>query len=160
VTCGVQGYSHAPVGGDAFIPGTPEVELEKLSGQPVMREGERGKLGWIVLTNDRVLFTDQKFVSTGSEGVLGDLAVQLLQKRSEKKAGGPRAVVELAELRSAQDVKRRLLADLYEFTMADGSTCRVSKTVRDKWSATIRRLLTERHGRSLVDEGEYGFRVA
>jgi hypothetical protein len=144
---------------DPFAPGAPEAEIERLKGQPVMVDGERGKLGWVMLTNDRILFTHQKFAAGGTAGALGGLVAAGLQKRSEKKAGGPREVVVLSKVTGAQPVKRRMLADLWELEMADGSTCRLAAKTGKKWDPTIRRLLTDRHGKTVVEEGEGAWRV-
>jgi hypothetical protein len=147
------------VGEEAFARGTGEVELERHKGIAVSVGGERGKMGSVMLTNDRILFTQQKFMNTGQGGALGALVVDQLQKRSEKRAGGPREVLKLADIRSARTNKRRMLPDLYEFTLADGSTSWLSKEMRKRWDDTIRRLLAERHGRTVIDDGEGGWRV-
>lgn len=144
---------------EAFAPGAEESEIDRRSGAAVSVGGERGKLGWVMLTNDRILFTQQKFASTGGAGALGALVVDQLQKRSERKAGGPSEVLKLADVRAAKLKKRRLLPDLYEFTLADGSTCWTSKDIRKHWDSLIRRLLTERHGRTVIDDGADGWRV-
>ena len=146
------------MGDEAFTPGTDEVELEHNGGTACSIRGERGKLGTVVLTNDRILFSQQKFASADG-GVLGALVADQLQKRSERKAGGPREVLALGELRGARLNRRRLLPDLYEFTLEDGSICWVSHNVRKTWDPTIRRLLAERHGRTVVDDGEESWRV-
>jgi hypothetical protein len=143
---------------DAFAPGTPEGELEQRGGIAVSVRGERGKMGTVVLTNDRLLFTQQKFATAGG-GVLAAVAADQLQKRYERKSGGPREVLALAGLRGAGLKRRRLLPDLYEFTLDDGSTCWVSRDLRETWDPTIRRLLAERHQRRVVDDGEDGWRV-
>lgn len=143
---------------EAFAPGAPEVELEQRRGIAVSVRGERGKMGTAVLTNDRILFTQQKFAAAGG-GLLEAVVADQLQKRHERKAGGPQEVLALAELRGARMNRRRLLPDLYEFTLADGSTCWLSRDVRKTWDPAIRRLLVERHGRTVVDDGEGGWRV-
>jgi hypothetical protein len=45
-----------------------------------------------------------------------------------------------------------MLPDLYELTLTDGSTCRTHRKLHKKWDATIRRLLTERHGAAVVED--------
>jgi hypothetical protein len=147
------------VGDEAYAPSTPEAEVGHRNGAAVSIGGERGKMGTVVLTNDRILFTQQKFAQTGTGGLLGALVVDQLQKRSERKAGGPTEVFALPEVRSAYLKKRRMLPDLYEFELADGSTCWFSKDIRKNWDGTIRRLLAERHGRTVVDDGEDAWRV-
>jgi hypothetical protein len=145
---------------DAYAPGTAEVEIEREGGQPVMADEERGKLGWVMLTNDRILFTHQKFAAGPGGGALPALVAGKLQKRSEKKAGGPREVARLTDVRGGKPVKRRLLPDLYELALADGSTCRLSAKLGKKWSPTIQRLVAERHGRTVVEDGEHAWRAS
>ena len=142
------------MGEEAFAAGSAESELEQASGEPVMVGDERGKLGWVFLTNDRILFTQQKFAATGAGGALGALAADQLQKRSEKKSGGPREVAVLADVRGGGPQSRRFLPDLYELRLADGSNVRLSKKLGQKWEPTIRRLVAERHGRTVTDEGD------
>ena len=145
----------AAVADDAFSPESPEIQLDQRGGTGVVIQGERGKLGWVALTNDRVLFTQQKFAASPGTGVLAAAVARGLQKRSEKKAGGPREVFSLTEVRSARFVKRRWpLGDVYEFTLADDTTCGLGKSLLKAWDAQIRRLLTERHSRTVVDDGE------
>ena len=50
--------------------------------------------------------------------------------------------------------ERRLIPDLYELTLADGRTVRIHRKLRKKWDATIRRLLTERHGATVSEDGD------
>ena len=146
------------MGDEAFVPGTDEVELEHKSGIACSIRGERGKMGTVALTNDRILFTQQKFGSAQG-GVLGAIVADQLQKRSERKAGGASEVLALQEIRRARLNRRRFLPDLYEFTLEDGSVCWVSHEMRKKWDPTIRRLLSERHGLSVVDDGDEAWHV-
>ena len=144
---------------EAFVPGTPEADVEVRRGEPLLLEGQRGKLGTMVLTNDRILWTHQKFASTAGGGVLAELVAQQLQKRSERKAGGPMEVCQLAEVTSATPVKRRFLPDLYELGLSDGSSFRISVGLRKAWDPIIRRLLTDRHGRTISDGGDGSWRA-
>ena len=147
------------MGDEVFTPGTDEAEVEVRKGSAVSIGGERGKMGTVVLTNDRILFTQQKFAQSGTGGVLGALVIDQLQKRSERKAGGPTEVFALPEVRKAYLKKRRMLPDLYEFELDDGSTCWFSKDIRKHWDGTIRRLLSARPGRTVVDDGDDAWRV-
>jgi hypothetical protein len=140
-----------------FTPGTPEVEIDRQDGLPLAIEGERGKMGSLTLTNDRILFVDEKFGSqTGN--LVGDLVGAALQSRHEEKSGGPREIVRLAEVRGARRQRRRMLLDLYELTLADGTTCRVHRKLLKKWDPTIRRLVAERHGLAVADAAPDGWR--
>jgi hypothetical protein len=138
----------------AFAPGTPEVELDRIDGVPVHVDGERGRMGDVVLTNDRIVY-GEKFGPTGS--LIGGLAEAALEARSEKKAGGPRIAATLSDVRGASLTRRRLLPDLYVLTMEDGSRCRTHRKLRKKWDDVIRRLLTERHGMTVVHENADGW---
>jgi hypothetical protein len=136
-----------------------ETQIDLRRGEPLMLEDTRGKLGTIVLTSDRILFTQQKFASTTGGGALAALVAGQLQKRSERKAGGPLEVCALTEIRGGAPAKRKFLPDLYEFTLDDGSSFRVSLKTGEAWEPTIRGLLAERHGRTAFDEGDGSWRV-
>jgi hypothetical protein len=140
----------------AFAPGGPEVDLDRQDGTPVFVEGARGKMGSIVLTNDRIVFAHKSYGPTGN--IVGDLVAAGLEARSTQKAGGPQEILRIADLRGGRVQRRRLLPDLYELTLADGSTCRLHRALRKKWDPTIRRLLSERHGRAVREDGD-GWRV-
>jgi hypothetical protein len=121
---------------------------------PVFVSGERGKMGLVVLTNDRIVFTDKTFGGpTGN--IIGDLAGSAVQSRKDKKGGGggPRELLRLSDLRGGRMQRRRLLPNLYELTLADGSTCRTHRRMRKRWDDNIRRLLSERHGLTVADDG-------
>jgi hypothetical protein len=148
------------MGEEAYTPGSPEVELAREGGQPIKLEEERGKLGWVMLTNDRVLFTHQKFGSSPGGGAIAGGVAAALQKRSEKKAGGPRELFQLSEVGSGEPVKRRLLPDMFQFNLTDGLTCRLSDGLGEKWGPMIRRLLVERHGLIVADDGAGGWAVS
>ena len=143
----------------AFSPEASEIELAVRGGEPLMLEGQRGKLGTLVLTNDRILFTHQKFAASAGGGVLAVLVAGELQRRSEKKAGGPMEVAAISEIRGGAPAKRRFLPDLYELRLDDGSSFRISLKQGERWEPAIRRLLAERHGRALSDEGDGGWRA-
>lgn len=145
---------------EVFSPDAPETQLDQRGGTGVVIQGERGKLGWLTLTNDRVLFTHQKFAASPGTGALAAGVAAALQKRSEKKAGGPREVFSLTEVSSARFVKRRWpLGDLYEFTLTNGATCGLGKSLLAAWDAHIRRLISERHGRTVVEDGSHSWHV-
>jgi hypothetical protein len=140
-----------------FAPDAPEVQLDEVPTQPVWVHGKRPRVGSVVLTNDRILFIKSAGAAPQS-GLAGqllsaplDALAQTLERAQE--------VVSLSEMTGAKVVPRRLVADLYEVTLADGSTCRFGKHLRERWELTIRRLLTERHGRSVVDDGDDAWRV-
>ena len=139
----------------AFAPGTPEAEIDHRDGMPVFISGERGKMGTVTLTNDRIVFTDKTFGGTGVS-IVGDLAASAAQTHKDKKAGGggPREVVALPDLRAGRLQRRRLVPNLYELMLASGSTCRTHRRLYKRWDEHIRRLLSERHRLRVEGEGE------
>lgn len=142
-----------------FHPGTPEVEISRREGMPMFVSGERGKMGEVMLTNDRILFTDKTFGATGVN-IIGDLAASAVQAHKDKKTGGgPREILRVTDLRAGRMQRRRLLPDLYELTLADGSICRTHRRLKKRWDETIRRLLSERHGLTVADDGD-GWRAS
>jgi hypothetical protein len=72
-----------------------ESELARLS-TILVRGVTDSKLGTAILTQDRILFYDEKFSETGTGGILEDLVVGALQKRHE--ARGPLVEIELSSL--------------------------------------------------------------
>ena len=139
-----------------FAPGTPEVEIGHKDGLPVAVDGEKGRMGKVVLTNDRIIFASSSLGPSGN--ILGDVVAAALESRADSKAGGPAELVRLAELRSGGVDRRRMLPDLYELRLADGGRVRLHRSLRKKWDPTIRRLLAERHGLTVRDDGD-GWRV-
>ena len=134
-----------------FAPGTDEVEVDRRTGMPVYIQGEKNDMGDLTLTNDRILFISNKLGASGT--LIGDLIGSALQGEQKK-----HEIVRLADLRGGRMQSRRLVPDLYELTLADGRTVRVHRKLRKKWDTTIRRLLTDRHGAKVTDDGE-GWRV-
>jgi hypothetical protein len=137
---------------DPYVAGTPEADVDVAKGCAVEVNDERGRRGDVTLTNDRLLFGNP---SSGpvTGNLLGDLAGSLLTGSHD-----PGVLLTLPEVRSGGVRKRRLLPDLYEFTQADGATCRLPMKQGRKWEVLVRRLLTERHGRTVVDDGD-GWKV-
>lgn len=146
------------MGDDLYAVGTPEAELDKATGTPVAISGQRGFMANLSLTNDRLLAVDQKFGS-GTGNLLGDLIGAGLQARSEEKAGGPRVVLTFTDIRRAEMQNRKLLPDMYMFTLADGSTCRIHRKQGKKWNPIIKRVLVERHGKTVADAGDGAWTV-
>jgi hypothetical protein len=148
------------MGEELFSPGTPEAEIDRRAKTLVMPEDERGKIGYVMLTNDRILFTQQKWDAGPGGGALAALVAKGLQSRSEAKSDGPREVVALSEVSEIKKIRRRMRGDVYEFTMSDGSTCAVDAKAIKSWNGMILRLLAERHGRSVSEVGENAWQVA
>jgi hypothetical protein len=144
---------------DAFRPGTPEVQLQDL-GTVLMAGGPfSNKRGHALLTNDRVLFSDQKFdaaMSTAVGGVLaGTLASGLEKLRKEHP---PMVDMPLTDITRVSHVTKLTVRDILVIETAAGET-RFANGFKD-WSPLLRRALSERHGRTVADDGEDAFRVS
>lgn len=141
-----------------FAPGTPEVEIDRRSGLPVAMEGEKGRMGEVVLTNDRILMGDRV---QGTGTLVGEIAAAAVEAGVQRKAGGPgpHELVRLSDVRGARMQRRRLIPDLYELTLADGRTCRLHRSLRRHWDTDIRRLVAQRHGLAVTEDAE-GWRAA
>lgn len=141
----------------AFASDSPEVQLDEVPTQPVWIQGKRSTVGSVVLTNDRILFIRGASGSpqSGLVGQLLSVPLDALAQALER----AQVVVSLPDVTGAKVVPRRLVADLYEFRLADGSTCRFGKHLGERWEQTIHRLLTQRHGRSIVPDGAGAWRV-
>ena len=131
----------------AFSPDAPEVEIDRRDGMPLYIEGEKNDMGDLTLTNDRILFVSNKLGASGN--LVGDLIGSALQGDQKK-----HEVVRLADLRGGRMQTRRLVPDLYELTLADGGRVRTHRKLHKRWDAKIRRLLTERHGATVTDDGD------
>jgi hypothetical protein len=131
----------------AFAPGTPEVELDRRAGMPVYVQGQKNDLGDLTLTNDRILFISNKLGASGN--IIGDLIGGALQGEQKK-----HEIASLSDVRGGRLQNRRVVPDLYELTLADGRSVRVHRKLRKKWDATIRRLLSERHGATVTQDGD------
>lgn len=132
---------------DAYAPDAPESEIDVAKGCASEVNDERGKMGNLTLTNDRLLFEP---TGPSSGNLIGDLVGSALPQFNQD----ARVLLTIAEVRGAGIKKRRLLPDLYEFTQADGSTCRLPMKQGRKWEPIVRQLLTERHGRPVSEAGD------
>jgi hypothetical protein len=140
----------------AYSPGAPETDIDHAEGCPAEVNDGRGRRGDLTLTNDHIRFGVPKHGPT-TGNIIGDLAAGALEHSSSSKQ--PDVLLTIAEVRAAGTRKRRLLPDLYEFTQADGDTCRFPMKQGRKWEPIVRRLLVERHGCTVVDDGSHAWRV-
>ena len=139
---------------DAFAPGTPEVEIEQ-HATALLTDGMKATMGRAILTNDRVLFVDKKF-DGGVGGAVGGPIADRLQKKHE--AGGPLLDLPLEAIVRVSQAKKLLNKDIIvletdsgEHRLNDGFT---------KLDSLLRRLLTERFGRTITEEGPGAWSVA
>ena len=142
----------------AFQSGTPEALLHDqatvlISGGPL-----KNKRGHGHLTNDRVLFMDQRFNPTQAQaagGLLaGALAEQLERRRKERP---PMVDFPLTDITRVSHVKKLTVRDILVIETVAGET-RFANGF-EAWNPLLRRALTERHGRTVVDEGPDAWKV-
>jgi hypothetical protein len=141
----------------AFRPGTDEVELDE-HAEVISGGNERARIGRVVLTNDRIVFVDQKYNSgaaAASGGILAALLVDKLQKKHEAK--GPFLDLPLTELTRVARGKKLLNKNLLVFE-AGGLERRLNSGYAE-WAPLLRRLLEERHGKTIVADGEDAWRI-
>jgi hypothetical protein len=146
-----------PVDERTFQPGTPEVQIEEVPTMPVWIGDRRAQVGSLVLTNDRMLWIKETGAGA-AESVITELLAtpgQVLARAREE----AQVLMPLGELARARIVPRRVVANLYEFTLADGSIFRIGARLAQRWEPTIQRLLTERHQRSVVRDDSEGWSV-
>lgn len=141
----------------AFQPGTEEVELEDHL-DVLIGGGQRARMGRALLTNDRIVFVDQKYnsgMAAASGGILAALLTDRLQKKHEDK--GPFLDLPLTEITRVARAKKLLNKDLLVFE-AGGVERRFNEAF-PKWADLLRRLLVERHGKTVTEEGSDAWRV-
>jgi hypothetical protein len=143
----------------AFRSGTAEELLHDqqtvlISGGPL-----KNKRGHAHLTNDRVLFMDQRFnpSQAGAVGgmLAGALAEQLEKRRKERP---PMVDLPLTDITRVSHVKKLTVRDILVIETAAGET-RFANGFQ-AWNPLLRRVLTERHGRTVVDEGPDAWTVS
>jgi len=143
---------------DAFRPSTREVELHNQATVLMASGPISNKRGNALLTNDRVLFTDQRFnaaMATGVGGVLaGSLAAQLEKLRKEHP---PLVDLSLTDVTRISHVTKLTVRDILVIETAGGET-RLANGFK-AWSPLLRRALTERHGRTVDEDGQDAWRV-
>jgi hypothetical protein len=136
----------------AFRSGTPEELLHDqatvlISGGPL-----KNKRGHAHLTNDRVLFMDQRFNPAQASAVGGALAGALAEQLEKRRKDRPPMVdLPLTEITRVSHVKKLTVRDILVIETRAGET-RFANGFQ-AWSPLLRRALTERHGRTVVDDG-------
>ncbi|MFN2593896.1 MAG: hypothetical protein ABR579_03280 [Actinomycetota bacterium] len=143
----------------AFAPGTPEVELNNqatvlMAGGPL-----KNKRGHAILTNDHILFLDQRFSAQQSAavgGVLAGLLAEGLEKLRKEKP--PLVDLQLAEVTRVSLIKKMTVRDIIVIESASGATQFANGY--KVWEPLLRRALTERHGRTVTEDGSDAWRVS
>jgi hypothetical protein len=142
----------------AFLPGTPEDLLDDqatvlISGGPL-----KSMRGHAHITNDRVLFMDQRFNPTQSAavgGVLAGVLAEQLEKRRKERP--PMVDFPLTDITRVSHVTKLTVRDILVIETAAGET-RFANGFK-AWNPLLRRALTERHGRTVIDEGPDAWKV-
>jgi len=144
---------------DAFQTGTPEDLLHDQATVLMAGGSLKNKRGHAHLTNDRVLFMDQRFdpKQAGAVGgaLAGALAEQLEKRRKERP---PMVDFPLTDITRVSHVTKLTVRDILVIETAAGET-RFSTGFKE-WNPLLRRALTERHGRTVVDDGPDGWTVS
>lgn len=143
----------------AFQPGTDEDVLNEQ--QTVLMAGGplKNKRGHALLTNDRVLFMDQRFAPEQAGAVGGWLAGKLAEELEKRRKERPPMVdLRLTDITRVSHVTKLTVRDILVIETAAGET-RFATGFKE-WSPLLRRALTERHGRTVVDEGADAWSVA
>ena len=135
----------------AFQPGTPEQVLHEQATVLMAGGPFTNKRGNAFLTNDRILFSDVKF---DADQIGGALAGWLESFRKERP---PMVDMPLADVTKVWHLKKLTVRDIIVVESSSGEA-RFS-TGYGAWTPLLRRVLQERHGRTVVDDGTEGFTV-
>jgi hypothetical protein len=114
------------------------------------------KLGQAILTSERLLFFDKKFMGGAAAGVVGVLVDRELERRRDP-ARGPLLELPLASITRISRNKKLLNKDRLllstadeEYLFADGWK---------EWAPLLRDALTSHHGRQIVEDSRDDWRV-
>jgi len=143
---------------EVFRLGTAETELAQEATVLMGSNTLKNKRGHVLLTNDRVLFTDQRFNPTLAGGVGGPFAGMLADALERGRKGKPPLLdFPLTEITRVSHVTKLTVRDILVIE-AGGEEYRFSEGYATL-SPLLRRALTERHGRAVVDDGPDAWRV-
>jgi hypothetical protein len=131
-----------------------ESELARLS-TILVRGVTDSKLGTAILTQDRILFYDEKFSKTGTGGILEDLVVNTLQKRHE--ARGPMVEIALSSLTGLALQKKLLSRNRLSISTTDGDF--LFSEGWKEWGPLLRDILTRHHDRRVTEQTPEVWRI-
>ena len=141
-----------------LAPGTPEAELAEK--QTVLMGGNalKNKRGHLLVTNDRILFSDQRFDPAMSGAVGGALAGMLASALESRRKGKPPLLdFPLSDITRVSHVKKLTVRDILVIETG-GDEVKFSEGYA-ALAPVLRRALTERHGRTIQDDGAGAWRV-
>lgn len=154
----VRAVPSAAMDDDAFRPETPEVPLHDMSTVLMASGPLKNKRGHAHLTNDRIFFSDRRFDAAAAGGAGGALAGATASAFEKlRKERPPMVDFPLTDVTRVAHVTKLTVRDILVIETAAGET-RFANGFKD-WSPLLRRVLTERHGRTVVDDGEDGWQV-
>ncbi len=143
----------------AFQPGTAEDILNEQATVLIAGGPLKNKRGHAVLTNERVLFMDQRFAPAQAGAVGGWLAGKLAEELEKRRKERPPMVdLPLTDITRVSHVTKLTVRDILVLETRSGET-RFANGFK-AWNPLLRRVLTERHGRTVVDEGPDAWSVA
>jgi hypothetical protein len=143
---------------DAFRPGAPELPLHDMATVLMASGPLKNKRGHAHLTNDRIFFSDRRFDAAAAGGAGGALAGATASAFEKlRKERPPMVDFPLTDVTRVAHVTKLTVRDILVIETAAGET-RFANGFKE-WSPSLRRVLTERHGRTLADDGEDGWHV-
>ena len=113
-----------------------------------VRGGTSTKLGTAIITNQRLLFFDTKFMAGVAGGALGAAVVSRLQKRHED--GGPLLELPLASVSRIERQKKLLNKD--HILLVAGDAEYLFNDGWKDWSPLLRDVLSNDHGLEIVED--------
>ena len=144
---------------DAFGTDMAETELGRKATVLMGTNVLKNKRGQLLLTNDRILFTDQRLDPTLAGGVGGALAgavAEGLQRMRKEKP--PLMDVPLTDVTSVAHAKKTTVRDILIIRVGDNEY-RFSEGYEALGPSMIR-ALTERHGRTVTQDGPESWQVS
>ena len=142
----------------ALASGTPEAEIAEQATVLMGGNALKNKRGHLLVTNDRILFSDQRFDPATSGAVGGALAGMLASALESRRKGRPPLLdFPLSDITRVSHVKKLTVRDILVIE-AGGSEYRFSEGYA-AIGPVLRRVLTERHGRTVEDDGAEAWRV-
>jgi hypothetical protein len=143
----------------AFAPGTPEAGIAEKATVLMGGNALKNKRGHLLITNDRVVFSDQRFDPAMSGAVGGPLAGMLASALESRRKGRPPLLdFPLSDITRVSHVKKLTVRDILVIE-SGGDEHRFSEGYATI-APVLRRAITERHGQTIQDEGPEAWRVA
>jgi hypothetical protein len=131
-------------------------EVELATKPTALVAGVAGtKMGTAIVTSERILFLDTKFMGGVAGGVVGTMLAEALQKRHEQR--GPHTEIPLSSITSLRREKKLLNKDRIAVGTADREYL-----FNDGWnqlSPVLKEALITGHGRHVVEQSTDSWQV-